>query len=173
MHFLRIALLLTAVSLAACANLSPLKTAARVDILPSGGCRAVVHFANPHKTAVTLTLNNEAATWWPLFYVSPDEKWILCIQKTGSGSNSARLHHVREGLATKLNEPLDVAAWRYSDAHSLHPSTDLYHKQISEAEWAADGTIRFTLRGSCVSMPGEGVTLRLAYDPIKQTIMPQ
>ena len=173
MHLLRTVILLSAVNLAGCANLYPFRTAARVDILPSDGCRAVIHFADPHKTPVTLALNNEAATWRPIFHVSPDGKWVLCIQKTGSGSNSAWLYHVRNGLATKSNEPLGVAAWRYSDAHSQLQSTGLYHKQISEEEWAADGTLRFTLRGSRISKPGEGVTLRLAYDPANGTITPQ
>ena len=98
--------------------------------------------------------------------MSPNGQWILYTQKTGSGENIAWLYKVEleTGRIFRMEEQLDTLAWRYSDTHSSYKMKQLFHRGINDGEWAADGTLRFTLRGTLAAESGKGVTLKLAYD---------
>jgi len=137
-----------------------------------GGSRAEVRFTDSARSTVDLLERNEAGlTWLPTFLVSPDRRWILCLQKTGSGENEAWLYRVDDaGRVFRLEQRLDRLAWNDSDRVSSLKFADLYHTGISDVIWTSHGTLAFTLRGSDAKKSGSGLALRLEYDLAKGTI---
>ncbi len=128
--------------------------------------RAEVKFTDASLPAVTLIYDDEAGPpWKPLFEKSPDERWILYVQKTGSGDNIAWLYTVDDaGRVLRCESRLDWMAWQFSDLIAEFKRPELYHTGIDDWTWTDRGTLRFTLRGSHAKKSGTGVRLHLEYD---------
>jgi hypothetical protein len=118
-----------------------------------------------------LWMGDESFPYQPTFSKSPDGRWFLLIQKTGSGDNVAWLYSVDDtGRVFSLQTSLDSIAWRFSDSISAIPFSQLYHTGISAPKWSDRHTLGFTLSGSDSKKSGSGVTLELEYDLTKNTI---
>jgi len=128
--------------------------------------RAEVKFTDASHPAVTLIYDDEAGPpWKPLFETSPDGRWILYVQKKGSGDNIAWLYTVDDaGRVLRCESRLDWMAWQFSDTISDHKMSELYHTGIDDWTWTDRETLRFTLRGSHAKKSGTGVRLHLEYD---------
>jgi hypothetical protein len=98
------------------------------------------------------------------FTASPDERWLLHIQKVGSGQNIALLYQL-DGAGRLLEiKDFDAAAWRFADTVSPLKYADLYHTGIEDPAWDPEQKLlRFTLRGKNAHKSGEGVHLKVGY----------
>ena len=74
------------------------------------------------------TLEPSALCWPALYYISPDEHWILRIQKTGSGDNDVFLYQVSDGGITQATEPsFGEMIWNYYLSISGRKLSEFYH----------------------------------------------
>jgi hypothetical protein len=108
---------------------------------------------------------------WPaLFYISPDDKWVLQIQKTGSGDNTAFLFHVEpNGRVWRMEEPVYDLAYSYITQHSRANKTAMYHTGLEFGSWDLKaGFLRFSFNGTFDG--GGGIKRKLAYD-LKQHLI--
>lgn len=128
------------------------------------GWRAEVKFKDTSHPAVILIDNGEdGPPWKPDFEKSPDGRWILYVQKTGSGDNIGWLYMVEDsGRVLRVESRLDALAWQLSDSIWKFKEAELYHTGIHDWTWTDHQTLRFTLRGTKES--GVGIRLRLEYD---------
>jgi len=104
-------------------------------------------------------------SWPALFYISPDDKWMLQIQKTGSGDNTSFLLKVdQEGRCWRMEPKLMEHAWTFlEDSHSIK-ETGLYHTGIDFGSWdLKDHSLHFTFHASCSNKP-DGLHIPLRYD---------
>jgi hypothetical protein len=103
---------------------------------------------------------------WPGDYqISPDSKWILRIQKSGSGENIGFLYQVEPSGRVSQIVGFDDSLWAISDAHSRLKKNALYHTGITSAEWSKDShLLTLVLRGSHVEKSGDGIECRISYD---------
>src|SRR5205807_3838890 len=62
--------------------------------LDFGAWEAVLRFSDKTKPDATLATDPDRYYWPAHYLISPDEQWILRLQKTGSGEISALLYHV-------------------------------------------------------------------------------
>ncbi len=134
--------------------------------------RAEVRFSNSQLPPVQLLwYGDESFPYQPVFSTSPDGRWFLLIQKTGSGDNVAWLYSVDDtGRVFSLQTSLDSMVWRFSDKVSTIPHSQLYHTGISDPKWTNRQTLAFTLSGSDSKKSGRGVTLDLEYDLTRNLI---
>ena len=87
----------------------------------------------------------EALDWRGLYYISPDDRWILRVQKTGSGDNEAILYSVGKDGKVSAIKDFNETLWNSSGAGDWH---NFYHCGVSEVKWSADSkSIRISLRG--------------------------
>jgi len=109
---------------------------------------------------------------WPaLFYISPDDRWMLQVQKSGSGDNISFLFRVdSEGRFWRMEPGFMKLAWAFVErTESLHRS-DLYHTGIGFRSWDLQGhMLRFTFHGSYVHRDA-GIHIPLVYDLQKHVI---
>ncbi len=134
-----------------------------IDVSHVEAWRVEVKFSDAFHPAVTLI--DEGLSWKPLFERSPDGRWILYVQKTGSGDNVAWLYTVDDaGRVWRCESRLDWMAWRFSDTISDHKLSELYHTGVDDWTWTDRQTLRFTLCGSHAKKSGAGVRLHLEYD---------
>jgi hypothetical protein len=129
----------------------------------NGGWTTILHFANAAQPDVTL---GNQYPWPALFYVSPDDHWILQIQKSGSGDNISFLYHVEQsGRVWRMEQGFGDLAFHFLDhLPGLHRG-ELYHTGIEFRAWSMrDGSLRFTIHGSSVEKSGQGVERELLYD---------
>ena len=161
----RSAIFLTVVFAALTASSAP--PAYTIDVSEvEAAWRAEVKFTDASHPAVTLIYDDEAGpAWKPVFEKSPDGRWILYVQKTGSGDNIAWLYTVDDaGRVLRCESRLDWMAWRFSDLSSEFKRLELYHTGIDAWTWTNHQTLRFKLSGSHAKKSGAGVRLNLEYD---------
>jgi hypothetical protein len=127
-----------------------------------------LHFTKPGHADIML---NDAYSWPALFYVSPDDQWILQIQKSGSGDNISFLYRLdRSGRLWRMERHFGEPAFAYLERSHGVTVADLYHTGIEFTDWNLKaGTLRFTIRGSSTKKSGEGVNRELIYDLQKHT----
>jgi hypothetical protein len=154
-----------------CASISPAQDAPVLS--PRGsytisqqqneGWTTTLHFA--HATHPDASL--EGQNPWPaLFYISPDDRWILQIQKSGSGDNISFLYRVeKNGRVWRMEHGFGELAFQFLDRlPGLHRG-EMYHTGIEFRAWSTrDGSLRFTIRGSSIEQSGKGVERELIYD---------
>jgi hypothetical protein len=103
---------------------------------------------------------------WPAFYyISPDERWILRIQKSGSGDNVSWLYQVEttNQRVWRMEEQLGVLGFAYLEKDPSLPH-NLYHTGIAFVSWDLKaGQLHFSIHGSDADQSGHGLDRRLTY----------
>lgn len=124
-----------------------------------GNWSTTIHFQKA--PAIQLT---ETYPWPASFYVSPDDHWMLQVQKSGSGDNISFLFRVdSNGRFWRMEPGLMKLAWTFIErSESLHQS-DLYHTGIAFRSWdLRTQLLHFTFYGTY--MQQSGVDVPLTYD---------
>jgi hypothetical protein len=85
-----------------------------------------------------------------LFYISPDDQWILQVQKSGSGENISLLYRLDpNGRLWRMEQRFGELAFAYLERSLGVSVADLYHTGIEFTGWNLKaGILRFTIRGS-------------------------
>jgi hypothetical protein len=133
-----------------------------------GNWSTTVHFERIHAPDITFT---EVYPWPALFYVSPDDRWMLQIQKSGSGDNISFLFHIdSEGRFWRMEPGLMELAWAFIEhTQSLHQS-DLYHTGIDFRRWDLRAhLLHFTFHGT-YDTRHEALEVPLTYDLQKHVV---
>jgi hypothetical protein len=133
-----------------------------------GNWTTTIHFARGAHPNFTLT---DDYPWPGLFYISPDDRWILHIQKSGSGDNISFLLRVdSEGRFWRMEPGVGELAFAFLKQKALADSKDLYHTGISFDAWDLPRhRLLFTVHGSRVEHSGEGIDIPLVYDLQRNT----
>ena len=139
------------------------------------GWEAVLTFADKSKPEATLATEPEWYSWPADYHMSPDERWIIRDQKTGSGENALFLYHVEpNGQSWRLSQHLDDLVWYALLAPLRHTRDDYYHLEVVLASWdLAAGKVHLKARATSneedenASFHGCGVT----YDFKRHTIV--
>jgi hypothetical protein len=128
---------------------------------------ASIQFSGKKKSNIKIS---DGMSWPALFYVSPDDQWILQIQKTGSGDNTAFLFRIEpNGRIWRMEETLYDLAFTYITQHSRAGRTALYHTGLEFTSWDLKaGLLRFSFSGSFDG--GGGLDRKLVYDLKKHLI---
>jgi hypothetical protein len=132
------------------------------------GVRQSIQFNKGAKSSILL----DASISWPAqYYISPDEKWILRIQKSGSGDNISFLYHLDEhGKLWRKEDQIGDLGFAYLARQKGTPH-DLYHTGIKFKSWdLSKGQLRFSIHGSDVHQSGHGIDLELIYKLKDETI---
>ena len=98
---------------------------------------------------VDLTLG-ERWNWAAEFYISPNEEWILQIQKTGSGDNTSFLYRLETNhRVCCMVESLYDLAFTYLEQASDLPGASLFHTGVEFDSWDMKaGLLRFSVHGT-------------------------
>jgi hypothetical protein len=100
------------------------------------GWAAVLKFADTSRAQVTLADQPEWYPWPAAYRISPDEKWIIRDQKTGSGENSLFLYHLtQDGQIWRLATSIDDAVFATLLAPLHRTRKDYYHLRVVLASW--------------------------------------
>jgi hypothetical protein len=127
-----------------------------------------IHFQHIHASDIQFT---DVYPWPALFYIAPDDRWMLQIQKSGSGDNISFLFHVdSEGRFWRMEPGLMELAWGFIErTQSLHRS-DLYHTGIDFRSWDLRAhVLHFTFHGT-YDRRQAGLEVPLTYDLQKHVI---
>jgi len=127
-----------------------------------------LRFAKGKQECVTIS---DSVCWPGNFYISPDEKWVLQIQKTGSGDNNGFLYLIEPNHRVwRMAETLCPLALEFLGRVAKFSESDLYHTGIEFDAWDTKaGLLRFTLHGAKVS--GGGIQRKLVYKLKDNTIV--
>lgn len=108
-----------------------------------------------------------------MYYISPDEQWIMRIQKIGSGENCAFLYRVESnGRVSRMEQHLDDLAFRFLALNSGISRRDFYHTGLEFVSWnVTRHLLRFTVSGSRLNESGKGIERQLGYDWQKHAIV--
>lgn len=129
----------------------------------AGNWTTKLHFTKPGKSDISFT---DDYPWPALFYVSPDDQWILQVQKSGSGDNISFLYRLDTNRHLwRMEEGFGELAFAYL-AHSTRTVVpDLYHTGVEFTAWDLEaGILRFTIHGSSIKKSGKGIRQELIYD---------
>ena len=129
----------------------------------AGNWTTTLHFNKGAHADVPFT---ESYPWPAIFSVSPDEKWILQIQKSGSGDNISFLYTIDAARRlSPMDQPFGELAFAFVE-HSTHVSfKDLYHTGIEFGAWDLKaGLLRVSVHGSSENQSGKGVDQVVLYD---------
>jgi hypothetical protein len=129
----------------------------------NGGWTTTLCFAHAAHPDVTLA---GGYPWPALFFISPDDRWILQIQKSGSGDNISFLYRVEQsGRVWRMEQGFGELAFQFLDRLPGLHRAEMYHTGIEFHAWSMrDGLLRFTIHGSSVEQSGKGVERELIYD---------
>ena len=127
-----------------------------------------LRFAKGKQGCVTLSYG---ISWPGDFYISPDEKWVLQIQKTGSGDNNGFLYLIEPNHRVwSMSETLCPLAFEFLAHVTKLSESDLYHTGVAFDAWDTKaGLLRFTLHGAKLS--GGRIERKLAYNLKEHTIV--
>ncbi len=127
-----------------------------------GNWTQVLRFTGFHPRTIPL---EEGISWPALYYVSPDEQWVLRVQKSGSGDNIAFLYHLDEhGQFWRKEEQLGRFGFAFLAAQPGSPR-NLYHTGIDFDSWNLQaGQLRFSIHGSDADRSNKGVDRLLVYN---------
>jgi hypothetical protein len=141
-------------------TVSPKRSFEIIQTYKNDWTETVYFFKDRKKTVL------EHGIFWPaLFYISPDDRWILRIQKSGSGDNVSYLykiepdHHVRP-----REEQIGELGFSFLSHQPGGLSGDLYHTGIEFTSWdLKDGLLYFTIHASGETS-GTGLKRSLTYN---------
>jgi len=113
--------------------------------------------------------------WAGHYLISPDERWILRLQKVGAGSNIGILYAVEPKGRLMEVVGFNALLWEASDEVSPLKLSDMFHTFIKSAVWSKDGnSLEINLVGTEAGDVRNGVDVRMVYDPgsHKVTVLP-
>jgi hypothetical protein len=122
-----------------------------------------LHFARSGQPDITFI---DDYPWPALFYISPDDQWILQIQKSGSGDNISFLYRVDpNGRLWRMEQRVGELAFAFLERSLGISIRNLYHTGIDFGAWdVKGGLLRFSIHGSDVNESGKGIDRTLVYD---------
>lgn len=83
-----------------------------------------------------LELPGQYFPYSPFWYVSPDARWVLRRQKTGSGSNGAVLFEVHDRHRVVPHQPwVNELAWKEWERRAKPTCTDYFHDHWEFHRW--------------------------------------
>ena len=134
------------------------------------GVRQTLRFTKQPSQVVTI---EECIPWAAEYYVSPDEHWVLRIQKSGSGDNISFLYQLdAQGRLWRMEEQIGQLGFAYLASRPGVPQ-HMYHTGIEFNSWdLRTGQLHFTIDGTDNEKSGNGVSLPLTYDLRHEVIMP-
>jgi hypothetical protein len=134
-----------------------------------GDWSTTIHFQRIHAPDIRFI---DVYPWPGLFYVSPDDCWMLDIQKSGSGDNISFLFRVdSEGHFWRMEPGLGELAFAFLEKQHLAQRTELYHTGITFDAWDLPRhRLLFTVHGSRIEHSGEGIDIPLVYDLQQHTL---
>ncbi len=149
-----------------------------VTDLPKGTFKIIQHYDGHWAQVLQFTQTPvcaiclEGGTSRPaLYYVSPDEEWVLRIQKSGAGDNISWLYHLdAQHSIWRMEEQIGALGFAYL-AQQPDLSHDLYHTGIAFGSWdIKTGLLRFNIRGSNIKQSSHCINQSLSYHLRSQTI---
>lgn len=131
-----------------------------------GAWEAVLHFADRSKPDATLATDSDRYLWPADYLISPDEQWILRLQKTGSGENSALLYHVNaNGQVWRLEQRLDELAFAVATVGSHLSRSDYYHISVALVSWdIAAGLVHLKIFATPEDRANSPIDRKVVYD---------
>lgn len=107
--------------------------------------------------------------WRGDFYISPDDQWVLQVQKSGSGENVAMLFRVDpKGTVARVEPQFEMGAFKFLEGTGPVRFEDLFHTGIEFGAWDLKrGVIRFSLFGTQAG-GGGGFRHEMEYDLAKR-----
>jgi hypothetical protein len=145
----------------------------QITISPKGGFKIIQHYDDKNGWSEKLRFSNrdqpdvtlEGEISWPgNYYIAPDGRWILRIQKTGSGDNTSYLYFLESnGSVWRMEQPLITMGFDYLGRQPKGLPTGMYHTGIGFISWdMSNHLLHFSIRAS--SDPGTpGVQTTLTY----------
>ena len=133
-----------------------------------GNWTTTIHFTRGTRGDFTLT---DDYPWPGLFYISPDDRWILHIQKSGSGDNISFVFRIdSEGRFWRMEPGVGELAFAFLKQKGLADTKDLYHTGIGFDSWDLPRhRLLFSVHGSRIEHSGEGIEIPLVYDLQRNT----
>jgi hypothetical protein len=131
-----------------------------------GAWEATLQFSDKSKPDATLAAEPDRYLWPSDYRISPDEQWILRLQKTGSGENSALLYHVdSNGQVWRLEQHLDDLAFAVATAQTHLNRTNYYHIEVGLTSWdIASGRVHLKIRATAEDKANPSIDQKVVYD---------
>ncbi|MCE0522831.1 MAG: hypothetical protein LV480_07960 [Methylacidiphilales bacterium] len=110
-------------------------------------------------------------SWPALYYVSPDDQWILRIQKSGSGDNISYLYRVESNQSVwRMEEQVGELGFAFLAHQPGGLPSGLYHTGIEFTSWdLQSGLLHFTIHGSG-DHSGDGIERSLTFNLVDHHI---
>lgn len=125
-----------------------------------------IRFKDPDLAEVEI----EAFSWRGDYYFSPDDRWILRIQKVGVGQNEAMLYRVERNGRVSSVAGFDRDLWLASDKVSRLKRSQLFHTATYQATWSKDSkSVEIRIGGSNNAVSGDGIQSLVTYDTTRHT----
>jgi hypothetical protein len=127
---------------------------------------ATLHFRDASLGDAPLAADPDRYPWSATYLISPDDEWILRLQKTGSGENSALLYHVdSNGQVWRLEQHLDDLAFAVATAGTHFTRSDYYHMGVNLVSWdTASGRRRLKIRASAEDRANPSIDQKVVHD---------
>jgi hypothetical protein len=128
-----------------------------------------LHFVGGDKPNIVL----EGEIPWPgVYYIAPDDRWILRIQKTGSGDNTSYIYFLeKNGSVWRMEQPLGDMGFDFLRHQPKGLPSGMYHAGIAFLSWdMPNHLLHFSISAS--SDPGTGgVNATLTYQLLENKIV--
>jgi hypothetical protein len=149
-------------------TVSPKHTFEIVQKYGDGWTETLHFFKGPEKVFIL-----EHSIPWPAsYYISPDDQWILRIQKSGSGDNISYLYRVESNQSVwRMEEQVDELGFKFLAHQPDGLPGGLYHTGIDFVSWDLKaGLLYFTIHGSG-DKSGTGIHRSLTYSLLDHRIV--
>jgi|SRR5438105_4887889 len=133
-----------------------------------GNWTTTIHFAHGEQPDLLL---RDDYPWPGLFYISPNDHWILQVQKSGSGDNISFLYRLDPGgRLWRMGQPLGELAFAFLKRSGVADFKYLHHTGIEFQSWDLKAQkLLFSIHGSSVHQSGAGIDINLVYDLRRHT----
>lgn len=103
---------------------------------------------------------------WPgIYHISPDERWMIRTQKTGSGESIGILYQLEANGRVSEVIGFNDLLWKVSDRTERLKKQELYHTKIAATHWSEDGkSLSVTLSGGNAAKSDDGFSSQITYD---------
>lgn len=143
-----------------------------VTLSPKGTFKIIQHYDEKEGWSENLRFNGEARPdvvlegeipWPGVFYIAPDDRWILRIQKTGSGDNTSYVYFLeKNGSVWRMEQPLGEMGFDFLRHQPKGLPSDMYHSGIDFISWdMPNHLLHFSIHSSSDS--GNEVNATLTY----------